>query len=252
MCISIPTKENRLFPFPEVIKIETDAEGVVVERPNRFLCIVDIAKPESLKAEMVHVHDPGRLEDILYPGNRVLLKRADGKKRKTRWDLIAGNVRDEWILVNSAWHRKISEWVIENKVIPFLNDVDLILPEQKYGDSRLDFLLMKREQSIWMEVKGCTFAQDGIALFPDAPTTRGKRHLEELIKARNEGHEAVVMILVLRRDAECFAPNDKIDPDFAITFKKAIDTGVKVFPLQLFFENNTVYFHSILPIFKKG
>lgn len=252
MCNPNSNKENRSFCGTDVIKIETDAEGVVVERQNRFLCIVNITKPEYLEAEMVHVHDPGRLEDILYPGNRVLIRRAKGGKRKTRWDLIAGDVRGEWVLVNSAWHRRISEWVIENRIIPFFTGIDTILPEQKYGDSRLDFLLKEKERSIWVEVKGCTLAQDGIALFPDAPTTRGRRHLEELIKARNEGHEAAVMILVLRQDAQCFSPNKEIDPDFTLTFRKAVDAGVKVFPLRFSFEENTIRFHSLLPVFQKN
>lgn len=244
-------EENRPFFGTDVIMIETDAEGVVVERPNRFLCIVNITTPESLEAEMVHVHDPGRLEDILYPGNRVLLRRAKIGKRKTMWDLIAGDVRGEWVLVNSAWHRRISEWILGNRIIPFFNGIDTILPEQRYGDSRLDFLLKENERSIWVEVKGCTFAQDGIALFPDAPTIRGRRHLEELIKARNEGHEAAIMILVFRQDVQCFSPNEEIDPDFALTFIKAVDAGVKVFPLRFSFEENTVRFHSLLPVFQK-
>lgn len=243
---------KRDFSGDEVIKIETDVAGVVVARPNRFLCIVNVTKPEFMEDELVHVHDPGRLEDILFPGNRVLLKRAKSDKRKTRWDLIAGDVKGDWVLVNSAWHRRISEWVIENRIISFLNNVDLVLPEQKFGDSRLDFLLKEKDRSIWVEVKGCTFAQDGIALFPDAPTTRGKRHLEELIKARNEGHEAAIFILIFRQEAEYFAPNDRIDPDFALTFRKAMDSGVKVFPFQFSFQKNTIFFHSLLPVFEKG
>ncbi|WP_235856242.1 DNA/RNA nuclease SfsA [Methanolobus halotolerans] len=232
--------------------INTDAEGIVVDRPNRFLCIVNITKPVTMESEMVHVHDPGRLEDILYPGNRVLLKRAAEGKRKTKWDLIAGDIMGEWVLVNSSWHRKISEWVIQNKIIPFLNGIDTVIPEKKFGDSRLDFLLMEKEKSIWVEVKGCTLARGSVALFPDAPTIRGRRHLEELIKARNEGHEAVVLILVFRQEAESFSANKVIDPDFALTFSKAIDAGVKVFPLCFSYEENTIHFRSLLPVFQKS
>jgi len=233
-----------------VLNIGTDAEGIVVERPNRFLCVVDIVKPEQMKSELVHVHDPGRLVDIVYPGNRVLLRKASSVKRKTAWDLIAGDIKGEWVLVNSAWHRKISEWVLDKKIIPFLSNIDTVIPEQKFGDSRLDFLLRENERSFWVEVKGCTLAIDGVALFPDAPTVRGKRHLEELIKARDEGHEAVIMILVFRQDAHSFAPNGELDPEFSQTFRKAVDSGVKVFPIQFSFENNTIVFQSILPVFE--
>lgn len=236
---------------PEVIRIDTDAEGIVVERPNRFLCIVNITKPQIQEAEMVHVHDPGRLKDILYPGKRVLLRKAKGGKRKTGWDLIAGNVRGEWVLVNSAWHRSISEWIVRSGIVPFFNGVDAILPEQKYGGSRLDFLLIENEGRIWVEVKGCTFARNGIALFPDAPTIRGRRHLEELIKVRDEGHKAALMVLIFRQDAEPFAADSEMDPGFAKTFEKAVDAGVKVFPLQFSFKDNTIFFCSLLPVFQK-
>lgn len=232
----------------EVLHIHTDTEGILIERPNRFLAIVEIKENGVKKQEKVHVHDPGRLIDVLYPGNRVLLRKASNPNRKTGWDMIAGMIDDNWVLINSAFHRRISEWVLENAIIDELGDIDSIRPEQKFGDSRLDFLLEENGARIWIEVKGCTLAEGNRAAFPDAPTTRGKRHLEELIRAFDEGNKAAIIILVLRSEAECFTPNWKIDPDFSDTMQKAVEKGVMVFPLKFVFDNNSVYYLSRIPL----
>lgn len=239
-------------PYPQVLHIHTDTEGTLIARPNRFLAIVEIDDNGIKKQEKVHVHDPGRLIDVLYPGNRVLLRKADNPKRKTAWDMIAGRISDNWILINSAFHRQISGWVIENGVVDFFSNADSILPEQKYGGSRLDYLIMKEGRSIWVEVKGCTLAEGRVALFPDAPTARGKRHLEELINVVDEGNEAAVIILVLRPEAKCFTPNWKIDPEFSETMLRASEKGVMIFPLQFTFKDNNIYYLSEIPLcFKK-
>ncbi|SFM27953.1 DNA/RNA nuclease SfsA [Methanolobus profundi] len=245
------TRRSQFQTRTEVLNIHTDTEGTFIERPNRFLAIVEIDNNGTKTQEKVHVHDPGRLLDILYPGNRVLLRKASNPNRKTGWDMIAGISGDNWILINSAFHRQISEWVLENGIIEELSDNDSILPEQKYGDSRLDYLLLKDGQSTWIEVKGCTLAEGSVASFPDAPTTRGKRHLEELIKARSEGHDAAAIILVLRPEAECFTANGIIDPAFARTFEEALKAGVKVFPLQFSFEDGNIRYLSQLPLCDK-
>ncbi len=242
-------KPSSLKPDNKVLQIHTDTEGLLIERPNRFLAIVEIDDNGTKTQEKAHVHDPGRLIDILYPGNRLLLRKASNPNRKTGWDVIAGRIGEEWILINSAFHRQISQWVLENRVIDELKDIDNIIPEQKFGDSRLDFLLEKKGKRTWVEVKGCTLAEDNVSMFPDAPTTRGKRHVEELIRAVDEGNDAAIIILVLRSDAGCFTPNWKIDPDFTKTMIKAVEKGVMVFPLQFVFDNNNIYYLSEIPLF---
>lgn len=243
----------------EVLHIHTDTEAILIERPNRFVAIVEIEEDGIKRQEKAHVHDPGRLIDILYPGNRLLLRKASNPNRKTGWDVIAGRIGEEWILINSAFHRQISQWVLENRVIDELKDIDGIIPEQKFGDSRLDFLLEtngvegeenEKEQvkRTWVEVKGCTLAENNVAMFPDAPTTRGKRHLEELMRAVDEGYDAAIIILVLRSDAGCFTPNWMIDPDFTKTMIQAVEKGVMIFPLQFIFENNSIYYFSEIPL----
>lgn len=235
-----------------VLDIPLDAEGILVSRPNRFLGIVDIVHPMGSKSEKVHIHDPGRLKDILYPGNRLLLKKASGKNRKTEWDLIAGKAEDNFVLTHSGYHRQISMWVLENKIIESLANTEKILPEQVFGESRLDYLLEEAGHRTWVEVKGCTLAENGRAMFPDAPTARGRRHIEELIKAVRSGDKAMMMVLVFRQDAQCFTAHEKIDPDFAAAFKHALKEGVTVHPLSFSFVKNdsfgTIYYLRELPL----
>lgn len=237
-----------------VLDIPLDAEGILVSRPNRFLGIVDIVSPVGLKGEKVHIHDPGRLEDILYPGNHVLLKKAAGKNRKTGWDLIAGKTGDNFVLTHSGYHRQISHWVLENRVIEGLECIEKILPEQVFGKSRLDYLLVGAAHRTWVEVKGCTLAENGRAMFPDAPTIRGKRHVEELIKAVQAGDKAMMLILVFRQEAHCFRVHEKIDPEFAAAFGHALEEGVQVHPLafRLNIEGDCghIYYCGKLPLCK--
>jgi sugar fermentation stimulation protein A len=234
-----------------VMEIPWDAKGTLRLRPNRFLGIVDITTPKKYKSqkEKVHVHDPGRLEELLFPGNQVLLRRAKNINRKTKWDVIAARYEGDWVLVHSGYHREIAHWVLENgKVSPF-GKVKSIQAEVKLGESRLDFLLTRKNgKKIWVEVKGCTLAKDGVALFPDAPTKRGARHVRHLIKAKKEGADSAILILVFRGDAKCFAPYTERDPEFSITFFSALEVGVKAFPFKFIYENGEVKYMGRIPV----
>lgn len=241
-----------------VMEIPWDVEATLLSRPNRFLGIVELDSSTSQSSnltsspgviqEKVHIHDPGRLEDLLYPGNKLLLRKATNPKRKTGWDVIAAKADDEWILINSAFHRKIAEWAIANKVCSCFENVLEVIPEQKFGDSRLDFLLKKSDTELWVEVKGCTLIYGSTATFPDAPTTRGKRHVGELKKALEYGSEALIMIIVLRKDASCFKANESIDPDFEEAFKDAVNAGVQVCPLVFSYEGKELFYKGKVPL----
>ncbi|UCG69943.1 MAG: DNA/RNA nuclease SfsA [Thermoplasmata archaeon] len=234
-----------------VMEIPWDAKGIFRSRPNRFLGIADItsSKKEKKRKVKVHVHDPGRLKELLYPKNQVLLRKATTKNRKTKWDLIAANHNKEWILVRSGFHRQIAEWIIKNPEVSPFGGIKSFKPEAKFGKSRLDFLLTKNSgKKIWVEVKGCTLAKEGVALFPDAPTERGRRHLQHLIKAKEKGDEAVIMILVFRPDAESFAPNKETDPKFSDIFFKAVDVGVWVYPFLFRYEDEMILYNGKIPL----
>lgn len=236
--------KTRIFECP------ADAVARFVSRENRFLGVVDITDPQASKGVEVHIRDPGRLKEIIYPGNRILLKEAKSEERKTDWDLLAGRVKDQWVFVNSGYHRQIAEWILTHEAISPFGDIDEYVAEQLFGNSRLDFLIRKNGGQIWVEVKGCTLAKDDVALFPDAPTKRGKRHVKELNRAVEKGGAAGILILVFRRDADCFAPNEATDPRFAAAFQRARANGVKVFPIQLTYEEGSLYYLRDLPLCK--
>lgn len=188
------------------------------------------------------------MEEILYPSNSVLLSHEESPKRTTNWDLLAGKVSNHWILVNSGYHRAIAEYILKNEDIGPFEKVKQYSAEQQLGRSRIDFLLQKDEERIWVEEKGCTLAENGVALFPDAPTARGTRHVEELMHAVATGDSAALMILVFRPDSRCFSPYKTRDPDFAEAFHNAVDARVAVYPLVFSYRQGTLYFEKEIPL----
>jgi len=230
-----------------MMKITWDQKGTFVSRPNRFLAVVDIQGSH----EEVHVHDPGRLKELLYPGNSLLVRRAFAKERRTKWDLIAARHGNQWVLVNSSFHRALSEKHLSDPVASPFSGIIRIQPEVKFGSSRLDFKLeLDTGNSMYLEVKGCTLAIDGKALFPDAPTSRGRRHVEELVKAKEMGYDAAMLFLVFRRDAECFAPKEDTDPDFARAFYSALEKGVEAKVLVFGLNGHELRYEKEIPVCK--
>lgn len=239
-------KDNSEKKHLPLIEINTDCTGKFISRPNRFLAIVEI--DTDLKRVEAHVHDPGRLKEILLPGASLLLKRAEKPGRKTDWDLIAGKVGMRWVLIHSGYHRRISEALIHSGIGPFKDVID-VRPEVTFGRSRMDFLLRtEKGERMVVEVKGCSLSVNGVALFPDAPTTRGARHVEELIDLKRSGYRCALLVLVFRSDSRCFSPNDETDPYFKDIFFKAVDAGVEVYPFMLDFDGRTVSYKGEIPL----
>lgn len=229
-----------------LITISDLKKGLFVDRPNRYLADVEV---EGVKVK-VHVHDPGRLKELLYDGNECLIRYAAGPKRKTEWDMIAASVDEGYVLIHSGYHRYIAGAILENFEISPLGRLTEIKPEVRFGHSRIDFKLKNDlGEVIWVEVKGCSLSQDGVARFPDAPTVRGTKHLESLISIKEGGERACVFILVLGK-AEVFEPNGVTDPVFYDTFYKAMSSGVEIYPLmvELDHENGIIRFIKKLPI----
>lgn len=178
--------------------------GKFVDRPNRFIAEIEI----NNKVEKCHVHDSGRIRELLFQGNEVGVKRATNlEKRKTAFDVISAltQEKDERVLINSSFHRYISENILKDFDISPFGEVDSIKAEVKIGDSRLDYLLASGDKKIWIEVKGVSLSEDKVAKFPDAPSTRACKHLKELIKLKESGDRAAVMLLVFR-DSDKFRP----------------------------------------------
>ena len=192
--------------------------GKFVERPNRFTAHVEI----DGVTETVHVKNTGRLSCLLIPGNTVSLEKSANPNRKTKYDLIA--VEDPklgWVNVDSQVPNKVVlEW-LKTK------DYDFIKPEYVYGDSRIDFYMEKDGTKYLMEVKGCTLAENGVGLFPDAPTQRGSKHLRELSKAAGQGYHAIIAFVIMLNGVETVEPNEAIDQAFAGEYSKAAASGVE-------------------------
>lgn len=208
--------------------------GNFIDRPNRFT--VKFRYDQGL--EIAHLRDPGRLKELLTHDAELLLRPAlNTANRKTKFDVIGVLKGDHWVLINSGFHSNIAADLIDSQLIGEFKGYFIKKREYTYGKSRIDFLLTnKDENKMLVEVKGCTLVEEGLARFPDAPTSRGKRHVEELITAKKEGLDAAVLFLIFCEDATCFSPNFNMDPNFSIALKNAHKKGVNIIAYS--FKNN--------------
>lgn len=202
-------------------------ESTFLERPNRFLTIVKLKDGTIVES---FLPDPGRLKELLIPGVKVWVSPANKKGRKTKYDTVAVEYQGTIVSIDTRVPNKFVKELLAGNFI-FDIDFDKIKPEFNYKKSRLDFYAEKGVKKYLMEVKSVTLVEDGVAKFPDAPTTRGTRHVNELIHALNEGHVAVLIFVIQRDDARIFGPKEDTDPDFAAALKEAKERGViiKVF-----------------------
>lgn len=221
----------------EIGKIE---RGKFIERPNRFIAEIEI----NGKVEKCHVHDSGRIRELLFYGNEVGVKRAENlEKRKTAYDVVCAltSEKDEDILINSAYHRYISENILNDFEISPFGKVDSIRAEVKIGESRLDYLLTNEGGNIWIEVKGISLSEDKIAKFPDAPSVRAQKHLKELIKIKESGERSAILLLIFR-DSDKFRPKYETDKEFSKLFYEAKKKGVEIYPIQLKLKDGNIYY----------
>ena len=197
-------------------------KATFLRRPNRF-----VAQVEWEGAEVtVHVKNTGRCRELLVPGATVYLVRSDDPNRKTAFDLVA--VEKGELLVNmdsQAPNRVFGEWAASGAFVPGLT---LLRPETVWGDSRFDFYWEAGERKGFVEVKGCTLEDDGAARFPAAPTLRGVKHLEELIRAKAAGYEAAVCFVLQMAPMKRFSPNDETHPAFGEALRRAAQAGVEI------------------------
>ncbi|HIZ47766.1 DNA/RNA nuclease SfsA [uncultured Subdoligranulum sp.] len=195
-----------------------------VARPNRF--VARVALPDGTE-QVVHVKNTGRCRELLVPGAPVYLAESGNPLRKTRYDLIA--VEKGPLLVNldsQAPNRVFAEWAQAGGFRPGLT---LLRPETRWGNSRFDFYWEDADGAKgFVEVKGVTLEEGGHARFPDAPTQRGVKHLEELLRCRRQGYEAAVCFVVQMSGMADFAPNDATHPAFGEALRRAAAGGVAI------------------------
>lgn len=201
-----------------------------IRRYKRFL--VDVRLPDGHEIT-VHCPNTGSMQGCLAPGCEVRLLASANPKRRYGYTLEMTRPGTEWIGVNTSRTNSLVREALLNGVVSELAGIDHCRAEVKVSaGSRLDFMLQRGSQTIYMEVKNCTLAQEGIALFPDAVTSRGTKHLHELMALKAQDHGAVIFFCVQRGDANRFAPASRIDPLYARTLAEAARAGVMVLAYQ--------------------
>ena len=207
-----------------------------MERPNRFLALVEVEG----RVLPCFLPNPGRMYELLIPGGEVVLLEVDKQNRKTGYDMIGVISDGELVYLDTRVPNMLVFEALKNGDIEEFSQYDVIKPEFVYGSSRLDFLLSNKKGRCLLEVKSCSLLRDGVALFPDAPTSRGKRHLMELMDAKNDGYRACALFIIQRTKARVFRPNYETDPDFGKTLRKAVAKGVEVFAYCSEFEEKKI------------
>ena len=195
-------------------------KAIFIDRPNRFIAHVSMDGKEVV----CHVKNTGRCRELLVPGAEVWLERGTNPNRKTAYDLIAVQKGKKLINMDAqAPNRVFAEWAAEYE--PAMSQ---LRSEYTYGHSRLDFCLTTPTGLHLVEVKGVTLEEGGHARFPDAPTERGVKHLNELMRAVSEGHRAGIVFIIQLEEVTDFAPNDATHPAFGETLRMAAAAGVEI------------------------
>ena len=204
---------------------EQVCEARFLARPNRFVALVE----REGRTERVHVKNTGRCAELLVPGARVWLSRAQNPARRTPYDLIAV---EKWrpagpLLINmdsAAPNAAAGQWLRSGGLGP----LEEVRPEYRLGDSRFDFFARRGEEKLLIEVKGCTLEEGGIARFPDAPTLRGLKHVRELTGLCAQGWRCFVLIVIQMKEIRLFEPNWATHPQFGQALWEASRAGVEV------------------------
>lgn len=211
-------------------------------RPNRFVARVE-AEGEEL---ICHVKNTGRCRELLVPGATVWLEESPNPNRKTKYDLIAVEKGTRLINMDAqAPNQVFGEWA---RAGGFREGLTLLRSEKTYGSSRFDFYWESSEKRGFVEVKGVTLEEDGVVRFPDAPTLRGVKHLEELVKAHEAGYEAAVCFVIQMADVAYFAPNDVTHAEFGQALRQAAQAGVEVLAMDCIVTPQSLTIGKSVPI----
>ena len=204
------------------MRYERIEKAVFLERPNRFIAYTEL----NGRKETVHVKNTGRCAELLVPGASVYIQRSANPDRKTKWDLISVEKGERMINMDSQIpNRLVEEWIRGGHLF---RDVTLVRPETTYGNSRFDLYVETEGKRIFIEVKGVTLEENGVCRFPDAPSERAVKHLEELILAKQEGYETYVFFVIQMKDVRYFTPNTDTHPAFAEALRRAAAAGVHI------------------------
>lgn len=209
-------------------------KGEFISRPNRFIANVKI-DGEIYKC---HVKNTGRCRELLVPGCEVWLEHCKSENRKTEYSLITVNKNGKLINMDSqAPNNAAEEWIKGGGLIP---DIQLLKREQKWGDSRFDFYFETENEKAYAEVKGVTLEENGVVMFPDAPTERGVKHVKELCRLKEEGFGAYLIFVIQMKNVKYFTPNIKTHREFAEALWQAEKAGVSIVAADCFVTPDTM------------
>ncbi len=205
---------------------ENMKSGIFLSRPNRFIANIEI----DGKPQVCHVKNTGRCKELLTDRARVFLSESDKPERKTKYDLISVYKGETLINMDSQVPNKVfHEWLLKGNLF---KNATYIKPEFKYKNSRFDFYVETHQTKNFVEVKGVTLEKDGVAMFPDAPTERGVKHINELIEAKAEGYGAYIAFIVQMKGVREFTPNYETHRAFGEALCRADAAGVKIICLD--------------------
>ena len=215
------------------MRYEQMVPGIFRLRPNRFIAHIEIGG----QLEICHVKNTGRCRELLIPGAKVWCQKSSNPNRKTKYDLIAVQKGHRLINMDSqAPNAAVKEWLAGGG----LGDVSELKAESKWGTSRFDFSFVKDGRRCFLEVKGVTLENDGVCAFPDAPTVRGARHLQELSELAEQGFGAYVLFVIQMEGVKYLHPNDLTDKPFGQALRKAKNAGVEILAYDCEIAENTM------------
>lgn len=224
------------------MKYENIVKGVFLSRPNRFIAKVLIDGAE----ETVHVKNTGRCRELLTDRAKVFLSRSSNPDRKTKYDLIAVRKGDKLINMDSQIPNDVAgEWLKKGNVF---SENAVIRREVIYGKSRFDFYIEDNGDKIFLEVKGVTLENEGVAMFPDAPTERGVKHINELISAVAEGYKGYILFVIQTEDVFLFKPNDITHKAFGDALRNAQKSGVKIIAVNCRTEDDSIEIYKEIKV----
>lgn len=226
-----------------VIALPQLSEAVFLERKNRFVGMIDVAG----RSGPAHVPSSGRMKELLFPGNTVYVAPMPADK-KTRYRIHLARCGETLVSVDSLLPNRLMYRALARQALPQFRHYREIKREASYGASRFDLYLEGDGGKCFIEVKSVTLVEDGTAKFPDAPSERGRKHLQELTRALAQGFRAVVIFVAQRNDARIFFPNRDTDPLFAQAFDRAAAAGVEIYALSCRVTRQSVGLYDYLPV----
>lgn len=219
------------------------AKATFLSRPNRFIAHVE----HEGQLQICHVKNTGRCRELLIPGSTVYIQKASNPNRKTPYSLIAVEKQGRLFNIDSSAPNQVfAEWV-RSQASP-LGQPLFIKPETTYHSSRLDFYIETKQSNLFAEVKGVTLEENGVLLFPDAPTQRGIKHVEELCRAKQEGYQAVIAFILQVEGASYFTPNYRTHPEFGQALQIAASQGVNIFAIDCFVTPTSLTPKGLVPV----